>query len=185
VTDLALDPTRSHVRIRTFAEGFLARLAHDLELTCGELTGTASREAGDGTARGKAAITAPLRAIAVAGVLGKDGRIDERALSPSERRDCVAKMQADVFHAGPRDVVRIEAQLDGSSARVRVLPPKGKPVETVVRPELHAEGDTLRASGSFELSLSALGSEIVKGPMGAFRVRDKVRVLFDVVFYPA
>ena len=31
----------------------------------------------------------------------------------------------------------------------------------------------------------AIGSDVVKGPMGAFRVKDLVRVSFDVMFAPA
>jgi hypothetical protein len=182
VTDLVLDPTRSRVRLQTFAEGLLARLAHDLELVCGELSGTASRSS-DTSAT--ASIEVPLRGIAVAGVLEKDGRVDDRGLNPSERRDCIAKMYVDVFHARPDAVVRVEVHVDGASARVRVVPPNGKAVETVVRPEIRNEGDVVRATGSFEVSLMAIGSDVVKGPMSAFRVKDKVKVVFAVAFVPA
>jgi hypothetical protein len=182
VTDFVLDASRSRVRLQTFAEGLLARLAHDLELACGDLSGTASRAEGDGTAAGKASIAAPLRGIVVAGVLGKDGRVDERGLSAGEKTDAATKMQHDVFHAGKDAVVRVEAVLDGGSARVRIAPPNGKAVDVVVRADVRAEGESVRATGSFDVSLSALGSDVVKGPMNAFRVKDKVKVLFDVVF---
>ena len=191
MTDLVLDAARSRVRLQTFAEGLLARLAHDLELACTNLSGTASRagkasaSASASASTGTASIEAPLRGIIVAGVLCKDGRVDERSLSASEKSDAVIKMQHDVFHAHHDGVVRVEVQLDGSSARLCVAPPNGKSVEVVVRPELSAEGEGLRATGSFEISLAALGSDVVKGPMNAFRVKDKVKVLFDVVFAPA
>ena len=184
MTDLVLDATRSRVRLQTFAEGLLARLAHDLELACGDLTGTASRDDG-ATTRGTASLEAPVRAIAIAGVLGKDGRVDEGGLSASEKNDAATKMQHDVFHASPSSVVRVEAHLDGASARVRVVPPNGKAVEAIVRTEVRTEGEGVRASGSFVLSLSALGSDVVKGPLNAFRVKDTVKVFFDVVFAPA
>jgi hypothetical protein len=184
VTDLVLDSSRSHVRLQTSAEGLLARLAHDLELACGELTGTASRDGG-ATTKGTASIEAPVRAIAISGVVGKDGRVDEHGLSTSEKSDAATKMQHDVFHASHGGVVRVEAQLDGATARVRVVPPNGKAVEAVVRADVRAEGEGVRASGSFDVSLSALGSDVVKGPMNAFRVKDKVKVLFDVVFTPS
>jgi hypothetical protein len=106
-------------------------------------------------------------------------------LTPQERKEAAAKMQQDVFHAGPDAVVRVEAHLEGSAARVRVAPPNGKAVEVVVRPDVRVEGESVRAIGSFEISLAALGSDVVKGPMNAFRVKDKVKVLFDVVFAPA
>lgn len=186
VSNLVLDAARSRVTVHTFAEGLLARLAHDLEIVCGGLEGSAATagSADDVATKGSARVEAPLRAMAVGGVLGKGGGVDERALSPNERRDILAKMQSDVFHAGNDAVVRVETHVDGAAARVRVIPPNGKAVETVVRPEVRADGAGIRATGSFELSLAAIGSEVVKGPMGAFRVKDRVRVSFDVVFVP-
>ena len=181
MSDLLLDTARSRVLIHTFAEGLFARLAHDLELACGGLTGTATRTAeGAGTAR----VEVTLRAIAVSGVIGTDGRLDERALSPSDRREIATKVQQDVFRAGPDAVVRVEATLEGPRARVRFSPPNGKGVEVVVEPELTSDGAELRARGGFEISLTSIGSSVIKAPMGAFRVKDHVRVTFDVVFVP-
>ena len=190
MTDLVLDPSRSRVRIQTFAEGLLARLAHDLELVCGELSGIASgpsdaSDPGDPGTSGTARLEAPLRGMVVAGVLGKDGRVDPRGLSASDQRDAIAKMQHDVFHSGPEGVVRIETHYDGDTARVRLVPPRGKVVEAVVEPEVTITADAVHAKGSFEVSLTAIGSAPVKGPMGAFRVKDRVKVIFDVVFTPA
>lgn len=187
MTDLVLDASRSRVRIQTFAEGLLARLAHDLELLCGELSGTASDagDLGDPGSSGTARLEAPLRGMVVAGVLGKDGRVDPRGLSASDQRDAIAKMQHDVFHSGPEGVVRIETHYDGGTARVRLVPPRGKVVEAVVEPEVTITADAVHAKGSFEVSLTAIGSDPVKGPMGAFRVKDRVKVIFDVVFTPA
>jgi hypothetical protein len=185
VTELLLDAAASRVRIQTFAEGLLARLAHDLELGCSGLTGTAIRVGEDGTSTGSARIEAPLRDLSVLGVLGKDGRVDERALTPSERREIVAKMYNDVFHARPDASVRIEATLEGGRARVRLVPPHGPAVETSIEPQLRTDGRFLRVSGTFDLALSSIGSDAIKGPMGAFRVKDRVRVVFDVAFAAA
>ena len=67
MSDLVLDASRSRVRIQTFAEGFLARLAHDLELSCSDLSGTASAVTSDGHTAGAAHVEAPLRGMAIAG----------------------------------------------------------------------------------------------------------------------
>ena len=66
VNDLVLDPARSRVQIHTFAEGLLARLAHDLALLCVELSGAASRgpDAASATT-GTASIEVPLRGLQV------------------------------------------------------------------------------------------------------------------------
>ena len=183
VPDLVLDAARSRVRIHTFAEGLLARLAHDLELSCGELEGTASGDK-DATA-GTASILVPLRGMAVAGVLGKDGRVDDRGLSPTERRDCIAKMYSDVFHSRAGGVVRVEVKLAGGEARLRIVPPSESEVVVVIRPDLRPEAGGVRATGSFDVSLKAIGSGPVKGPMGAFRVKDRVMISFDVLFVVA
>lgn len=55
----------------------------------------------------------------------------------------------------------------------------------VLTPDVRTDGDAVHASGSFEVSLMAIGSDVVKGPMGAFRVKDRVKVLFDVRFAPS
>lgn len=170
-----LDPKRSSVRLRTFAEGLFSRLAHDLELRCGGLSGTAADER-------SATIVVPVLGITVAGTL-KNDEVDATGLSPSDQADCLSKMRREVFHVrGSEDAVRVEAALD----RVRVIPPNGKTVERKVAlvPKKQDDG-ALRVQGTIALSLREIGSDPVKGPMNAFRVKDDVEVLFDVVFQPA
>lgn len=182
MTELVLDAEKSRIRLQTFAEGLFARLAHDLELACSDLSGTATRAEGEGSPKGKANVEVPLRGISVAGVLTKSGAVDAGAMSPTDQRDCLAKMHHDVFHARPDGVVRVDIHAEGGAARVRIVPPNGKGIEVVTKPEIVIEGDAIRANGRLEVSLAAIGSDVVKGPMNAFRVKDKVTVLFDVVF---
>ncbi|HEY8079115.1 MAG TPA: hypothetical protein VIF62_33515 [Labilithrix sp.] len=165
--DLVLDARASRVRVHTFAEGLFARLAHDLEITCGSLEGTASRDAKTAT------IEAPLSALEVAGVL-KDGRLDEHALSASDRRDIASKMLREVFHADASARLKVEATIEG----VKLFLPNGRELAIATRVNV----EELRATGSFDVSLSAIGSDVIKGPMNAFRVKDRVAVLFDVRF---
>jgi hypothetical protein len=187
VSKLVVDPEKSRLRIRTFAQGLLARLAHDLELVCRDVSGSAERSsAGTGSAH----LEVPIAKIEVAGTL-KDGRVDPGGLSPSEREDVLAKMRKDVFHVfhvggGTNAVVRVEGTLDAGKGRVRIVPPNGRTVEQSIVARVDAEGDhAVRASGSFAMSLEALGSDPVKGPMNAFRVKDTVELLFDLVFTQA
>lgn len=182
MTELLLDPDRTDVRIQTFAEGLFARLAHDLELVCRGLTGSARRDGSHATA----SLEARVGGIDVAGVRDRSGAVNPRALSASDRADCLEKMRKDVFHASADAVVRIEATLDGDTARIRLTPPSDRAVEVVVRPRIdEIEGGAARVSGAFELSLASIGSDVVKGPMGAFRVKDRVTVSFEAVFQPA
>lgn len=177
VSDLVLDPDRSRVRIHTYAEGLLARLAHDLELVCGDLTGSGSRTADGGTAR----VEARLGAMTIAGTL-HDDRVNESGLSPSDKHDALEKMKKEVFHAGADARVVVEAALERGTARVKLTPPNGRIFEATAKVDVEGEGDGARAKGSFDVSLAKIGSDPVKGPMGAFRIKDRVVVLFDLVF---
>lgn len=179
VTDLTF-AADSRVRIHTFAEGLLSRLAHDLEIEA-VVTGTARRDDGDG---GTAILHVPLGKMKVVGVL-KSGRVDTSVLSESDRQDIVAKMLADVFHARAADEVRIDATLEGKSAALRLSVPSGKVVELRVTVEPIEQGGTLRVTGTTSLRLGALGSNAIKGPMGAFRVKDEIAVHWDLVLQPA
>lgn len=181
MSKLVLDSTKSRITIRTFAQGLLARLAHDLELVCRTLTGSAERLGPD---QGTATLEIPIGEIDVAGTL-KGDRVDPAGLSASDREDCLRKMHKDVFHirSGASDVIRVEATLDAGKARVRLIPPKGRTVERPIEAHIEREdaGGT-RVSGRFEISLGAIGSDPVKGPMNAFRVKDAVEISYDVFF---
>ncbi len=178
MTKLVLDPDNTRVRVRIFAEGLFARFAHDLELECSGLRGTAERAGED---EGSATLEVPIARIDVAGTL-KAGRVDRRGLSSSDREECLGKMRKDVFHACD-GLVRVEANLEACKARVRVVPPNGCVVERSITVRLEpGAAETLRVCGTLALSLTAIGSSNVKGPMNAFRVKDVVEVLFDVAF---
>lgn len=164
---LALDAAKSRIRIRTYAEGIFARLAHDLELVCEGVTGSAE---GD-----RAEVVVPIASICVAGVL-RGENVDPKGLSDGDKKDCLAKMRREVFASG--DVVRVEARLEGRSAHVKLLLPNGSSFERSIPVEV----DGQRVKGELEVSLFKLGAPVVKGPMNAFRVKDAVRVLFDVSF---
>lgn len=180
MTKLVVDPERTDVRIRTFAEGLFARLAHDLELVCRGVDGAADRPNAD---EGSATLFVPIAKIAVAGTV-EDGRVNPDKLSPSDREDILRKMRHDVFFArgGADATVRVEAALEAGRARVTIVPPNGRVAERSVSVQRTDTEAGARVSGRFELSLAAIGASPVKGPMNAFRVKDSVEILFDVLF---
>lgn len=181
VSELLLDPGQSRVRLRTFAEGFFAKLAHDLELTCGNMSGTASRRK-DG---GASSVRVPISGIEVAGVVAQ-GKIDASALSRPERDMCLDKMRREVFHATPEEFVTVDAQLEGRTAHLQLTLPRGVRVRVDLEPHLVFSDDgSVVVSGTTQLSLRAIGSDVVRGPVNAFRVQDRVAVSFDVRFAPA
>ena len=171
---MILDAARSQIHIRTFAEGLMARLAHDLDLVATAVQGTASEDG--------AQLQIPLAGLAVAGVLGKDGSVDPRVLSVADQRSILEKMHADVFRVAPGGVVVVDAAQQGPRAMARLQFPNGRTAEVPVQVHLR-EG--ARVVGELTLSLEAIGSLVVKGPMNAFRVKDRVTVAFDLVFVPS
>jgi hypothetical protein len=183
VADLVLVPDKSSVRIHTFAEGMFSRLAHDLELRCTNLEGRATRREGTPDS-GSATLEVPISGIQFGGILHGD-RVDEGGLPVGSPSDVIEKMHKDVFQGRASGTVRIEATLDAGSARIRLVPPNGRAVERTARPTLEdLPGGEVRVKGMVDVSLAAIGSATVKGPMGAFRVKDRIEVLFDVVFAP-
>ncbi len=183
MADLVLVPEKSSVRIHTFAEGMFSRLAHDLELRCTKLEGRATRS-DSAPDSGTATLEVPIEGIAFGGILHGD-RVDESGLSVGSPSDVIEKMHKDVFQGRASGPVRLEVTLDAGSARIRIVPPNGRAVERTVRPTLTDEaGGSVRVKGMVDVSLAAIGSATVKGPMGAFRVKDRIEVLFDAVFAP-
>lgn len=165
------------MRIQTFAEGLFARLAHDLELECRNVEGRGERT---DESSGLAALEIPIANIEVSGTL-RSGRVDRSGLSPSDKADVLDKMRNDVFHARS-GVVRAVGTLEGGRGRIEVIPPNGRTLSRSIDVQLQPEAKGVRVVGQVDLSLDALGSDPVKGPMNAFRVKDKVVVLFDLVF---
>ena len=170
---LVLDPTRSHVRAFTTTEGLLARLAHDLEVAVRDISG----EADEGTPA-KATIRIGVGGIDVVGVV-KRGVTHPNALAPWERDQIALRMRTDVF--SDSEEVRVEATIDGDQARFEVILPHAR--ESVRAPvALERSGHGVTVKGTLAISLRGLGVGPLKGPMGAFVVADRVRVVFDVTF---
>lgn len=174
---LAIDPEKSRVRIHTFVQGLFSRLAHDLELVCDELEGTATREGPAATAT----LNVALSAMKVNGVL-KKGAVETGTLTESDRHDILDKMRREVFHADAGAAVKVEVTMDGASARVRVTPPKHRGVEVVLTPRITEADGAVRVEGAFEISLASIGSDPVKGPMGAFKIKDHVKIFAELTF---
>jgi hypothetical protein len=182
VTELVLDRSRSRARIQTFAEGLLSRMAHDLELTCEDLSGTATRD--EGGAKGSASIRVPVMGIQVVGVL-RNRAVDRDVLSSSDSREIQGKMRREVFQAGAGANIELDVEYAAPEARLRMSFPNGRTVTSRVRADVTETDGIVRVRGDLDVSLSSIGSAVVRGPMGAFRVRDRVQIAVDLYFVPA
>lgn len=178
---MKLDPSRSRVAVYTFAEGLLSALAHDLEIVAMDVSGEAD---GD-----KAELRIAVGSLRVIGAM-KRGRLDRDVLSASDR-DAIEKQIRSEVLPGVEVVARGERA--GGSASVELTVPRGKPARVSCKVHVSdepgatadaqdAQSTRVRIKGTADVSLKAIGAPPVKGPMGAFRVSDKVRVDFDLVF---
>jgi hypothetical protein len=183
---MRLAAERSRIAVYTFAEGLLSALAHDLELVAGDVTGEAN-ETAEGTVAEVRVRVASLRATGVM----KRGKLDVSVLSAGDRDAIDRQVREDVLPGG--DVVaRATSGGQGSRVAIEVRSARGVDRVTCDLALTKEEGDddedgarrAIRAKGRAEVSLSALGSPPVRGPMGAFRLKDRVRVELDLLFTP-
>lgn len=172
---MRLAAERSRIAVYTFAEGLLSALAHDLEIVADAATGEASGEESAATAE----VRVTPASLRVSGVM-KRGKLDTSVLSSSDRESIQRQIREEVL-AGGDIVARGSPGASPSRASIEVRSARG--VNRVTCDvAVTRENGTVRAKGSTELSLRALGSPPVKGPVGAFRVKDRVRVEFDLLF---
>lgn len=165
------------ITVETRAKGMLAKLAHDLRIEIEpktlEVTDEGSSVRVQATVRGDD--------LRVVGVL-KGTTLDTGVLSSSDVADIQKKIRGEVLER-PVDV-SATIGLDGnapSAARVSVeLSMRGKKTTAGLSLTSDADGDVVRARGSFTFALTSLGITPPKGPLNAFRVDDEVRVSVDV-----
>ncbi|XXX80555.1 hypothetical protein WMF30_17490 [Sorangium sp. So ce134] len=179
MNELHLDPAASRLTIRTRAAGMLARLAHDLEIAASDLRGRARLDGDAWTAE----LEIPVADLRVAGVLRGD-RVDPDALSDGDRRDIERRIRDEVLRGTEVVEVRASGVAQGR-AEVRVQVASGSAALAARLSSRDLGEGRIGVTGGCQLSLAALGVREVKGPLGAFKVRDELEVLFDLTLRPA
>lgn len=172
--------TSATITLRTRAEGLLARLAHDLELTSSDVSGQVTVDGDAWTAE----LSVPVASLRVVGALRGD-EVDRAALSAGDRARIEEKMRADVFFGGASVVTASArgASLTGGEATISIAS-RSQRVPILVSASSLADA-TMRATGRLTLSLDRLGVKPIKGPLGAFRVKDAIEVSFAIPLAPA
>jgi hypothetical protein len=168
---LRLDPSRSRIALRTGTSGLFSAVAHDLEIEAREPRGEADLE-GD---EPRGWIECPVHALHVVGVVRR-GRVEASVLSNGDVADIERRIRREVL---PMERVRIDALAE----KLTVHGPRARQV-IAWRTDRREENGAVTFSGETDLSLRALGIGDVKGPLGAFKVADLVRVLYRVTFAP-
>jgi hypothetical protein len=173
----ALDPSRSSLRVFTYAEGLFARLAHDLELGIHQAEVRVLLE-GD---KPRVVAHVPLASLRVEGVV-KHGALRTDVLSEKDHQEILAKMRDDVFDgASPSDRLTLEASVTGPRVEGSLILPSGKRVSLGFSLDTAPGTEAVaHVKGAFDLSLKRVAGADVKGPLGAFRISDRVHVSIDV-----
>lgn len=172
----SLDPDRSTLILRTRAGGFFSALAHDLELTGNITRGTATRD-GD---RWEAELAVPPSSIKVAGAL-KRGVVDKSVLSASDIRDIEHRIVSDILGGVSEVVIKCSGTLEAPTIRVTAKR------DTLLNAKVTLKNDdaarVITAKGT--VSIKGLGLQEVKGPLGAFVIKDDVEIDATVRLVPA
>lgn len=170
-----LDPARSNLTLRTRSGGFFGALAHDLELTAPLLRGHAKLE-GD---RWDGEVAVDPSAIRVVGAI-KKGHVDRSVLSANDVRE-IERRLVDHFGGAREVVVRGGGTPENPEVRVTVSR------EGAARVKVNAieEGGARVFAVTGTVSMKALGLGEVKGPLGAFVIKDDVEVDGRATFVPA
>jgi hypothetical protein len=166
---MRLDAPRSRLTIFTETEGLFSALAHDLEIVAGDLRG----EANEATAE----VRVQVASINVTAVM-KRGRRDEGILSRADRETIDRQIREEVLPA--TELIARGTMVDGR-ASVEIVAPGGN-ARVACDVVVTQERDWTRMRGRTEVSLRSIGAPPVKGPLGSFRVKDRVRVEFDLFF---
>lgn len=163
----ALDLTRSAVTLRTRAKGLLSALAHDLELSATFARGSVKR---DGE-RWEGELAVLPSALKVVGPI-KGGTTVRDGLPAWEVREIERRIVEEVFGGVSEIVVRVRGTT--SSPEIDVVAKREGRAKLKVDLREEAGAITARAEGT--VSMRSLGLAEVKGPLGAFTVKDDVEV---------
>jgi hypothetical protein len=168
---------RSRLTVRTHAEGLLARLAHDLSIVLGGVAGEAEGE-GDEEGAPRAKLRVPVEGMRVEGAV-RGGAVE--SLSEADTKEIERRLREDVFQG--KGWVGVDGDLERGRVRARVSV-EGARTETTMETAVSVtrDGETVTVAGAGAVSLRGLGLREVRGPMGAFRVADRVEVAFEATF---
>jgi hypothetical protein len=172
----SIDPARSTLILRTRAGGFLSALAHDLELSGTIARGSVTREG----ERWDGELVVEPASIKVVGAI-KRGHVDRGVLSASDVRDIEGKIVSEVFGGQAELVVRCSGTLEAPTIRVTAKR------ETLMNAKVSVKKDDAARvfSAKGTISIKGLGLSEVKGPLGAFVIKDDVEVEATATLIPA
>ena len=173
-----LDPARSKFMIRAFAGGLLWFKGHDHFVAARDFTGEARLTPGSVS---PASLTLGVRAASLAETREVfnaqqkkiiDGELRDIVLEPDKYPDITFK-STDVSVEARGGLFKVELGGD--------LPLRGITRRVRIPAEVTLEGDSLRARGEFDIKRSDFKVPATSAFHGTVRIRDKLKVIFDLV----
>ena len=173
-----LDASRSTFNVRAFSGGVLWFKGHDHLVAARDFTGEATLTPGS--------------------VNPASLRLTVRAASLAETRDVFTEQQKRIIDKELREIVLepdkypeitfestgVEAKAEGGVFKVRLtgdLTLHGVTRRVTIPADVTVAGDDLRARGEFHIERSVFKVKATSAFHGTVRVRDKLKVMFDIV----
>jgi polyisoprenoid-binding protein YceI len=173
-----LDPARSKFMVRAFAGGVLWFKGHDHFVAARDFDGEARLTPGSVN---PASLTLNVRAASLAET--RDVFTDQqKKIIDGELRDIV--LEPDKYPEITFKSTEVSAEARGSVFKVKLggdLTLRGVTRHVVIPAEVTLEGDSLRARGEFEIKRGDFKVPATSAFHGTVRVRDRLKIMFDIV----
>lgn len=173
----SIEPHATRVHIYTFAEGLFAKFAHDLALNAVPSGGGVSTNEG-----ATVALSFDVNNITVLGVRRREF-VDAEVLRFEEKDEIERRIRTEFFPAKEKNhFIDVEGELKNGRALFTFTTPEGRKTHLAADVKAGIGEETALITGLCKLSLSSLGIGPIKGPLGAFKVKDEVHIDFHAVF---
>lgn len=160
--------TTGTIQVFTFKEGLLSKVAHDLRLTLGQFEIDFDPESGSISGRFSPAT------LTVDGAM-RDGRVDEGALKPKDKREIQGNIQKKILHTARHPEAVFTGSLDGTKVSGDLsLAGRTAPLDFT------ATVTDGRIRGRATLVPTRWGIQPYKALLGAIKLQDRVEVTFDL-----
>lgn len=176
----ALGPQCGAIRIKTFKEGLLSPLGHDLTLEASEWRATVRIDRLDPPA-GAVELDVAVPGLRV---------VAPEDLGDKDREEILRNIRSDVLHTAKFPKVRFRS----TDSEVRCTSEEGGTLHLEGELEIHGVSRKtplqvhfqktdkgLRVRGETALRQTEFGVKPYKAPLGVIKVRDEVRVLWDIL----
>jgi polyisoprenoid-binding protein YceI len=171
------DPAQSRFTVQAFAAGMLSFLGHNPTFAVRDFTGELQLDPGPPS-------SARLEIVVKAGSLTLIDKV-----SPADRREIEGRMRDEVLAVDRYPEIRFESSdvsarpLSGDQFQLRIrgrLTLRGVTAPVEMSSEMHLGGETVRLTGETPLLLSAFRIPPVTALGGTLRLKDQLRVVFDL-----